>query len=604
VRRMSEPEEQTWFEMRDIRKHHLDSSVWIPVRAVHKLRRESSYGRTGYVEEFFGAGSVMVPLDQRAAAEKLDWARGVGISHSHEPYVQDGKYHEVDAFEDRGISGVHLVIDQRGNSLEEPQWHLSLDFIAGMGLKREGDEWLAIHEGYVSAARLHRDEDGRPIRVEVRAEYLKDYLCARGMALYVNTYNSRAQSVANASHILWPDDDKDERDGLDHWRGQVYAIHEGGMPFGESTAVFHMARTDIGASDDVPVMGPPTDDNISSSTWTKKDERPRLLIVRGELWRSQWVEPGRVSVRLRHDDPTSPVMFIVDAAGRQEPSKSFVSGDGRWLWFLPDVIAALAHRRGGLLQWFTRYTGDVRCSPDYRIDFGINALGLVNVYAKDIGLLPDWQQRIWAGFNVSPDGGVSDELLASQVRAEPADTKAPEEYLDRGLSLLNHVAIEQFGFPIIRPHEQRDVILRKAHRFRAVDESGLFALAKDVARLTADSIDAAALQKIVAPPKGERWRSLKSLEKVLATKVGAPEARRMMGPLVGAFDLRHADAHLPSDDQKECFRLLGIDPSLPFPEQGRQLLHACVSALYEIAGALRKALVPEAAQTEPEGNID
>jgi len=33
---------------------------------------------------------------------------------------------------------------------------------------------------------------------------------------------------------------------------------------------------------------------------------------------------------------------------------------------------------------------------------------------KDIAYLPEWQQRIWSAFNVSPEGGVSDELLASQ----------------------------------------------------------------------------------------------------------------------------------------------------------------------------------------------
>jgi len=74
----------------------------------------------------------------------------------------------------------------------------------------------------------------------------------------------------------------------------------------------------------------------------------------------------------------------------------------------------------------------VGCSPDYTVHFGINSLGLLNVYAKDIGLLPEWQQRIWAGYNVGPDGKVSKELLASQIDAEPADTQAPEAFLGGG----------------------------------------------------------------------------------------------------------------------------------------------------------------------------
>jgi hypothetical protein len=73
----------------------------------------------------------------------------------------------------------------------------------------------------------------------------------------------------------------------------------------------------------------------------------------------------------------------------------------------------------------------VSCSPDCGVHFGMNRLPLINAYAKDVALLPEWQQRIWAGHNVGPEGGVSEELLASQVRAQPARTQAPEEFLRR-----------------------------------------------------------------------------------------------------------------------------------------------------------------------------
>ena len=49
--------------------------------------------------------------------------------------------------------------------------------------------------------------------------------------------------------------------------------------------------------------------------------------------------------------------------------------------------------------------------------FGINAIGLVNTYAKDVALLPEWQQRVWAAHNANPDGKLSEELKASHVDA-------------------------------------------------------------------------------------------------------------------------------------------------------------------------------------------
>jgi hypothetical protein len=212
---------------------------------------------------------------------------------------------------------------------------------------------------------------------------------------------------------------------------------------------------------------------------------------------------------------------------------------------------------------------------------------LVNVYAKDIALLPDWQQKIWAGYNISPEGGVSEELLSSQAKGIPANTQAPEKFLPKGLNLLKQLSIEKLGFPFTRDHEYIPKLLETSHRFRAIDKSGLYALAKDVARLTADSIDIAAVQTIVSPPKGTKWGSLKSLEYLVASKLDAKVARSMLSALVGVYELRHGDAHLPTSQIDEAFALVGIDQTAPYVHQGYQLLNACVSSIYGIVEVLR-----------------
>ena len=107
-------------------------------------------------------------------------------------------------------------------------------------------------------------------------------------------------------------------------------------------------------------------------------------------------------------------------------------------------------------------------------------------------------------------------------------------------------------------------------------------MAKDLARLTADSIDAAALQKLVAPPKGTQWGSLKSLENLLATRINPNHARALLSPLVGIYELRHADAHLASREAGEALSLVRVDQSVPYVTQGYQLLHSCVSSIYGI----------------------
>lgn len=113
-------------------------------------------------------------------------------------------------------------------------------------------------------------------------------------------------------------------------------------------------------------------------------------------------------------------------------------------------------------------------------------------------------------------------------------------------------------------------------------------MAKDLARLTVDSIDASALQKMVSPPKGIKWGSLRSLENVLASRVDPARARALLTPLVGVYELRHADAHLASKSSADAFDLVGVDQSAPYVVQGYRMLHACVSAIFNICKVIER----------------
>lgn len=585
--------DQSWFEMRDIRRRRLNTAVWIPLRAAQK-ESVGKFGCLGYREEFFGVGSIAVPLERKTSAEKLGWM-DVGLRHTHRGGIEDGHYIPADIFTGYGLdlNAVALVLAQDGNGEDLPEWHLHQDFAITLRLKREGDTWLAPEEGYIEVARLSRDPEGCPTLLAVRAEHLKDYLCARAMALYVSSYRNREEVVADASHINWAADLIREVSGGDRWEGRRFKIIEGGYAFGSSTGVMHIGRKGIDIQEDVPTIGP-SDENITLKSWTIEHKGETLIRIQGELWRNEWVDPADKSPRVRRDKLPSSVFFVTDATGSR-CSADNLEATGGWLWFRPEVIMAVSNRRGGGLRWYTRDTGGVRSSPGSYVHFGVNKLGLVNVYAKDIGLLSEWEQQIWAGFNVGPEGGVSEELLAAQAVGKPANTKAPEECLPTVFVLLNETTTAKFGFRLFREHRDLKALLAAAHRFRATDQAGLFALAKDLARLTADSIDAAAIQRIVSPPRAEKkWGSLKSLEQLVAVEVGSQKAHDLLTPLVGIYELRHADAHLAGRDIDEAFSMTRVDRTEPFVFQGYRLLHSCVSALWAILEAFRK--LPEKAK--------
>ncbi len=513
----------------------------------------------------------------------MGWSE-VGISHDHSGYVEQNRYIQADVFEQHNsdVSGINLVLDQHGYGEMDAVWHLHQDLVVTLGLQREGDFWIRPREGYIEVAKLHRTPDGVPCLLEMRASHLRDYLCARAMALYVSSYRERVVVVKDASHIDWENNPAVEIDDRSRWEGRVTKIHEGGMPFGGERLVVHVERTDVDEDEDVPSFeGPPTEDKVTSKSWRSGSSGDVVYRVEGELWRTEWIEPAVKSPIVRGDEVPSTVFFVTDAAGTRENSVTLKEG-GRWLWFRPEVMCALAHRRGGSLGWYTRDTGSVGGSAESNVHFGVNSLGLINVYAKDIALLDDWEQRIWGGYNVAPDGGVSEELLAAQARGRPANTKAPEGFLERTLVLMNDLAKKRLGESLIREHEHVPEILSKTHRFRSTSKEGLLALAKDLTRLTADRVDEHVLQRAVSPPSGIRWRSLKSLEGLLATLIDEEDVQRVMRPLFGTYELRLADAHLPKSKYEEALDLVEVDGGKPFVVQGLCLMHAVVTSLSSI----------------------
>ena len=582
-RRMSERRPQTWFEMEEVRRKLYSKAVWIPLRENRTEKHDDG------AEEIYGSGSIAFYLDRRAKAEKFGWS-DIGLSHDGGPYAStDGRYKpcEVYQYNEGEELGFDLVFDQFVGGDHPRVWHLNQDLILALRLLQEGDVWVSPQEGYVEVVRQIRNSAGEVARIEIRSEFLRDYLAARGAALRIALYRERSLVMGDASHIDWPEGRLSHEDGGFRFGAHLFEVDGQGGPYGGGVAVFHMWRTDVDMEDEVPVYGPEDADNTDGRS--SSFERGGLKFFRaiGEFWREEWIEPASRSERVRGDKPVDVVSFVIDGAGTREPSINLRNEDiGRWLWFAPEAVLAAMKRRGGGLSWHTADTGSVWCSLDYPTHFGLNSAGLVNVYAYDIAKLPMWQQRLWAGHNVSPDSPVSTELLMSQMKASPALTQAPEAALPVVLEEIDKAARCWIGQPLFKEHDATALILTTVHRFRALEDHGVLALAKDIARLIADRIDISLLRTVAAAPKGEKWGSLKSLEKALATVVGDADARAMLTPLVGAYELRLGDAHLPSAKIGEAFLLAAVDKSSTRLNQGRQLLISIVGALARIRDAM------------------
>lgn len=580
---------QLWFEMQQHRKRSMDAAAWIPLYATETVEHQGSYGQLGYRDDFFGCGSVAVPIAQRELAEKIDWS-DLGIGRHYRGCIENGSYIPADAFQSwnaDSVNGINLVMVQENSGNIQGAWLVHPDLLLTLGLYQEGDVWVCPAEGYVEVIRLSRDDEGKKAKLEIKAEFLKDYLCARQLGIWLTWYRTRDEIQENVLYLTWPDLQQTVESAHLKWEGRVMEIHEGrGEPFGSEAAIFHVTRTDVDFEEDVPHISVPATDKGTASTTTVKGFHGRKLYrVIGEIWREEWISPGDTSPRVRGDDFSPMPSFVVDAAGAREDKTTLHSG-GRWLWFKPEIVNALLAHRDGCLKWYTATTGAVGADAAGAVHFGVNDLGLLNVYAKDVANLPHWQQRLWAGFNIGPDGKVSEELLKAQAVGVPSDTQAPEAFLARELERLDKAIMATFGVAAFRPHSDTQKILAKCHRFRAMTFDGLLELAKDLARLSADSIDRAQLQTQLIMPKGESWGSLKTLEKLVALKVGEELGRKLAGPLFGVYDLRLADAHLPSAGTTNALKNAGVDTNAPPVIQGQMMLHKFVSALAGMASAI------------------
>ena len=246
---------------------------------------------------------------------------------------------------------------------------------------------------------------------------------------------------------------------------------------------------------------------------------------------------------------------------------------GRWLWFRSTVVTELLNHRGFSLEWYTAETGGIRSTSGYVTHFGINASDLITVYAYDVARLAAWEQHIWAAHNVVPDGKVSNELLAAQVRVQPASTHAAEDVLFESMRMLEADFRQKFRISLFTHDIDDSAVMQQVSRFVGKDQASLLRLAKELVRVFSDRLNVCELRKLSTHAEKEKLGSNKLLEDVLAQEVGVEKARHIFGVVAGAYDMRVGDAHPTGSKIGDALKLAEIDESSSFLRQSEQLIY-------------------------------
>lgn len=577
-----------WILQKKETRRFFSSATWVPLRAT-KTNEQGNVYKIGYKSDFFGCGSVAIYKDFKDRAEKLSWNEIVIVET--QPYAyQDGQYSPVEQYEynDNEPIGVHFVFDYLQPVLKKRLWILNPDLVMALGLIKEGNVWVRPEENFVEVVREFIDESGEPYLIEIKREFLIDYLAARNLSLRLSCYRQRIINVGSlegSEYSELPSSYSEKRDcGIFEFR--IRSVND---IFGGSWAMLRAWRTDIDEDEDAPVMCP---ENENNTAYEKKEGHRsgyEGIRIEGEFWRDEWIEHNGLSKRVRRDiDPNLP-HFIVETDGARMSSIDLNNEDiGRWLWFRSSIVNELLSFRDFSIEWFSSETGALISASGERVHFGLNMADLITVYACDIAKLPGWEQHIWAAHNVVPDGKVSFELIAAQVRAQPANTYAVEFLFFEVLEMLEEIFKKRFGVSLFT-HEIDYIDARKSiSRFISKDQSSLLRLAKDVIRLFSERLNVRELRKISTHSDKEKLGSNKLLQDILAQFIGAEKAREFFGPIVGAYDMRLGDAHPTSSKIADALKLAGINEGYSYLRQGEQLISNVGRSIWLIGTSLRE----------------
>ncbi len=563
---------QDWILQKKETRRTFSSATWVPLRASCN-DEQGEIQDIGFVSEFFGCGSVAFSPEHRELAERLGWS-DIGIGCSVQPYSYiDGYYSSIEQYQlnDKEPIGVHLVFEHPQPVVGGELWILNPDLVVALRLIKEGTNWVRPEENFVVVAREFFDGKGCHRLIEIKREFLLDYLAARNLTLRLSYYRQRVENVPTLEDSAYANlsDQQESRDG-GRFNLLVRNLED---VYGGSWALFRAWRTDVDEDEDAPVMGPESDDNTDYESSQGHRSGYEGIRIESEFWRDEWIEHQGQSKRVRGDADTSLPQFIVETDGSRMASVDLNNEDiGRWVWFRSSIVNELLGLRGFSIKWYTAETGGIHSTSGYVTHFGINSSDLITVYAYDIARLEGWEQHIWAAHNVVPDGKVSNELLASQVKAQPASTYAVEELLFKNMRMLEAGFRQVFQISLFT-HDIDDASnMQQISRFVSKDQASLLCLAKDIIRVFSDRLDVRELRKLSVHPEKEKLGSNKLLQDVLAQKVGSDKAHSVFSAIVGAYDMRVGDAHPTSSKILDAIKLAGIKESNSFLRQGEQLI--------------------------------
>ena len=429
-----------------------------------------------YCEEIFRVRSIFAPMTNKMELFSV-WhdidSDNVYPCVDRKHYCKPGTYY-LDSSRGReaGEYGVYSYITARG---ETSELIINPDIVAALGLVRSADSWVRPSECGKEVIKIERNKEGKIVRISVRTELLKDYLCARGMGLYVEEFRHRQEQDFDGNQIGWTRspciEEKIARDGNGRyeWKGWMFK-HE-----------------DEHSWDDVQTVKGP----ILSL--------PSYYRIEGQLWKQFWVKPGQLSSRVA-DDKLG-LKFYVKPNGEEHEISPLDSNEYGHIYLFFNVATVRKMQDAGLsIKWKTRDVFTIQPPSGESIMCGISTKGKIFMISADVARQDGWLQLLLHSENVRPeeqDGIVGCELFQNQMMCEYLHTKAPENEFPRLMKSLSDVFKQRTGVTLWQEIDTGDTTIAFVSRFYAIDQDGYVVLAKYITQAMIERLDVTNLKKII-----------------------------------------------------------------------------------------------------------
>lgn len=563
--------EQAWFEMVDVKRTIYGDGEWTPLW-VYEVSRSGDMFSAPYEEEICRIRTLFSPVTNKVELFErwLDLdsdAVYACVDKGH--YRKPGFYYSNSSTEP--AMGEYAVLSYDIGNSQQGGLLINQDLVVALKLISNNGNWIRPSNCNLVVIKTEKDSSGRVTSIQVRTEYLRDYLCARGMGLYIEEFRHRQEHSGDGRSIMWRTSPTVEEMSLAsgygkyEWKGWMFK-HDDKYTWREIDGI------------DNGLLG-----------------AQQYYRVEGQLWKQHWVTPSQTSPRVAND--VVALEYYVKPNGEKHTISALDDDEfgGLYLFFKSDIVRHVM-LAGIDIVWESRDVFCIKFPDGQGVLFGTCQSGKCFCIAADIARMGFWEQNLVYGDNIRPEDPseyVDSELFRNQMMCEYLHTKAPEVEFVRLLNKLEDVFQEKTGVKLWQDIDSSECVMKDVTRFCSDDQNGFVRLAKNITVAMIERLNSKALRHYI--DGRVETNQLKSIDLLVAT-ISLIDSKMDGGKQVEFMrvinSIRQADAHLmPQADIEKRIGTIEMKHHLSWIGKGACLIEYANQGLERLISVLSRSIL-------------